>query len=138
MAIHNLTDGEFSKILEQHLRSSCPIDTTELLFAQESVLERMEEAFGSAGPQVFIYADRGFGKTSVAHTARYAFNRADSEPVYVTGVPGSLQQSPRTLQSKSQREQTFERIKRPRHSVSHGTRPISARRQSRVRERLRV
>jgi uncharacterized protein len=68
MAIRNLSDGEFVSLLEAHLRPSRPIDTTELLFGREAAMERMQEAFNSSGRQVFIYGDRGVGKTSVAAT----------------------------------------------------------------------
>jgi hypothetical protein len=93
MAIRNLSDGEFTQILEQHLRPSRPIDTTELLFGRESALDRMQEAYGSTGRQVFIYGDRGVGKTSVARTAGFMLNPVDSDPVYVAGGPGTSFQS---------------------------------------------
>lgn len=96
MAIGVLTENEFSTILEAHLRPSRPIDTPELLFGREHAIERMGEAYQSMGRQVFIYGDRGVGKTSVAKTAAYELNATDSDPVYVACGPlvsfGSLMQ----------------------------------------------
>src|ERR1700733_14816294 len=89
MTIGTFTEEEFGKILEAHLRPSRPIDTPELLFGREGAIERMREAYGSAGRQMFIYGDRGVGKTSVAKTAAYALNPADSEPVYVACGAGT-------------------------------------------------
>jgi uncharacterized protein len=93
MAIGKLTETSFVAILEAHLRPSRPVDTTELLFGREAALDRMQEAFSSAGRQVFIYGDRGVGKTSVAKTAGFVLNPADSEPVYVIAGPGTSFQS---------------------------------------------
>jgi hypothetical protein len=83
MTIGALNEEEFNCILEKHLRPSRPVDTPELLFGREPAIERMKEAYGSAGRQVFIYGDRGVGKTSVAKTAAFALNSAFSAPVYV-------------------------------------------------------
>jgi hypothetical protein len=83
MTIGVLSEEEFNNILERHLRPSRPIDTPELLFGREAAMQRMQEAYGSAGRQVFIYGDRGVGKTSLAKTAAFALNSAYSVPVYV-------------------------------------------------------
>lgn len=83
MTIGNLDQTEFERILGDHLRPSRPVDTTELLFGRAGALERMQEAYSSIGRQVFIYGDRGVGKTSVAKTAAFNLNPADCEPVYV-------------------------------------------------------
>jgi hypothetical protein len=93
MAIGKLSEAEFTAILEAHLRPSRPIDTTELLFGREASLDSMREAFSSSGRQVFIYGDRGVGKTSVACTAGYILNPADSDPIYVVAGPGTSFQS---------------------------------------------
>jgi hypothetical protein len=89
VSINNLGEEEFAAIIEAHLRPSRPIDTTELLFGREQALQNMREAFGSLGRQIFIYGDRGVGKTSVAKTASYTLNPVDSDPVYVAVGTGT-------------------------------------------------
>jgi uncharacterized protein len=93
MTIGSLSEDQFSLILEGNLRPSRPVDTTELLFGREVALERMREAYGSTGRQVFIYGDRGVGKTSVAKTAAYALSPATSSPVYVAAGQGTTFQT---------------------------------------------
>jgi hypothetical protein len=85
MAIDNLTEDQFIGIVNAHLRPSGPVESPELLFGREAAIQQIEEAYHSPGRHIFVYGDRGVGKTSVALTAAYHLNPADSTPVIVAG-----------------------------------------------------
>lgn len=85
MAIDNFSEDQFIAIINAHLRPSGPVDSPELLFGREAALQQIEEAYHSPGRHIFVYGDRGVGKTSVALTAAYHLNPADSAPVIVAG-----------------------------------------------------
>ena len=63
-----------------HLSPSSPIRTPEFLRGRERNLEQIRRAFVQPGRQVFIYGDRGVGKTSLALTAAYEHQPSDREP----------------------------------------------------------
>jgi AAA+ ATPase superfamily predicted ATPase len=83
MTIGTLSETAFVKILQQHLRPSSPVDSYEHLYGRERQLEQIKQAMYSPGRQVFIYGDRGVGKTSLAKTAAYRQHPADGDPVFV-------------------------------------------------------
>src|SRR5208282_6571100 len=63
MAIGTLDETTFVKILQQHLRPSSPVDSFEHLYGRERQLEQIKQAMYSPGRHVFVYGDRGVGKT---------------------------------------------------------------------------
>src|SRR5690349_21737323 len=71
MAIKRLDQERFVQILQQHLRPSSPIESFEHLYGREKQLEQIKQAMFSPGRHVFIYGDRGVGKTSLARTAAF-------------------------------------------------------------------
>lgn len=83
MAIKNLSEAEFREILTANLTPAATIKTPERLFGREKALKQIERALGSEGRQIFVYGDRGVGKTSVALTAANLLNDASSTPIYV-------------------------------------------------------
>lgn len=74
MAIGNVDEDEFVQILQRHLRPSSPVDSFEHLYGRERQLEQIQQAMFSPGRHVFIYGDRGVGKTSLARTAAFQHN----------------------------------------------------------------
>jgi len=82
MTISNLTQDRFEEILQEHVRPSRAIESIEHLFDRERQLNRIEEALSSPGRHVFIYGDRGAGKTSLARTAAFKHHPSVGEPVY--------------------------------------------------------
>lgn len=78
----NLTQDRFEELLNEHVRPSRAIESIEHLFDRERQLNRIEEALSSPGRHVFIYGDRGAGKTSLARTAAFKHHPSDGEPVY--------------------------------------------------------
>lgn len=83
MAIKGLSRSAFEEVMAAYVRPSNAIDSFEHLVGRGKQLERIEEAVASPGKHVFIYGDRGAGKTSLAQTIAYAHNPSASTPVLV-------------------------------------------------------
>lgn len=66
MAIVGYDFEAFGNRLNEVLTLSVPIRTPEKLFGREHQLETIQLALKSPGRHVFIYGDRGVGKTSLA------------------------------------------------------------------------
>ncbi|ADU73012.1 AAA family ATPase [Pantoea sp. At-9b] len=70
------------------VRPAEPIDANEFLFGRSDQVDILETALYAPGRHVFIYGDRGVGKSSLAHTV--AFNmQEESDPIFVSCVPES-------------------------------------------------
>lgn len=82
MALPHLTQTEFEQLLREHVRPSSPIESFEHLFDRAKQLDRIEEALSAPGRHVFIYGDRGAGKTSLARSAAFKHHPADGDPPY--------------------------------------------------------
>lgn len=83
MTIEHLTKPEFAAILSRELSSSRPIKSEEHLRGRERQLQAIEQALYSPGRQVFVYGDRGVGKTSVAWTAARRYEDGRITPIFV-------------------------------------------------------
>ena len=70
-------------VLGRHLTPSAHITSPERLFGRERKLTQIGRAFNSLGRHIFIYGDRGVGKTSLALTAAYLQQNSSNDPVYV-------------------------------------------------------
>lgn len=81
MAIQGVTEEHLFEILNRELSASQPIKSPEHLFGREQDLERIRTALAMRGRQIFIYGDRGVGKTSLAQTAAYRYQSADATPI---------------------------------------------------------
>lgn len=97
MAISDVSDEEIRKILSEHLTPSDTIKTPDRLYGREKNLLAIDRALNSAGRQVFIYGDRGVGKTSLALTSARMHTHPDCEPVYV--VCGAASTFANTIQA---------------------------------------
>jgi len=82
MAIRGLSQTDFERVLNEYVRPSSPIESFEHLVGRQRQLEKIEEAVNSPGRHVFIYGDRGAGKTSLARTAAYKHHPAHGDPIY--------------------------------------------------------
>jgi hypothetical protein len=78
--IRNLARPAFEAELRRTLSPSSPIRTPEFLRGRERNLEQIRRAFVQPGRQIFVYGDRGVGKTSLALTAAFEHQPADREP----------------------------------------------------------
>jgi len=81
--IKGFSEEEFGKAIHQHVRPSSPIDTIELLKGREKELEEIRRALFATGRHIFIFGDRGIGKSSLAQTAAYQYQSADNAIIQV-------------------------------------------------------
>src|SRR5690348_4159832 len=83
MSIPNVTDADLKRVLAENLTPSDTIKTPERLFGRDRTLTLIDRAFASPGRQVYIYGDRGVGKTSLALTAANLQTGVENLPIYV-------------------------------------------------------
>lgn len=83
MSIAGVTDESLKGVLSENLTPSDSIKTPDRLFGREKTLRDIDRAFSSPGRQIFIYGDRGVGKTSLALTAAYLHTGVENAPIYV-------------------------------------------------------
>jgi uncharacterized protein len=82
MTIRGLTQEMFERRLSAVVRPSRPIDSFECLVDRAGELDRIEQAIASPGRHVFIYGERGAGKTSLAQTAAFKYESAYTAPAF--------------------------------------------------------
>lgn len=79
---------EFLDRLYSVVRPAEPIDANEFLFGRSDQVDTLEMALHAPGRHVFIFGERGVGKSSLAHTV--AFNMQEqADPLLVSCVPES-------------------------------------------------
>ena len=83
MAIRGVTRPQFEQTLPRLLTPTTPIRSIEFLRGRVKILENIRRAFVQPGRNVFIYGDRGVGKTSLAQTAALEHQSADNEPIFL-------------------------------------------------------
>jgi Cdc6-like AAA superfamily ATPase len=83
MSIPDVSNKQLRQILAENLTPSDSIKTPERLFGREKTLTTIDRAFNSPGRQIFIFGDRGVGKTSLALTAAYLHTGVENAPIYV-------------------------------------------------------
>lgn len=83
MAVANISEERFRSILGANFTPSATIKTPERLFGRHKALQQIDRALASQGRQIFIYGDRGVGKSSLALTAGYIQNSSEFDPIYV-------------------------------------------------------
>jgi uncharacterized protein len=83
VGIAKTAKDSFEKVMQEHFTPSKEILTPSRLYGRENALKQIERALNSQGRHVFIYGDRGVGKTSLARTAAFIHNSSDEAPIYV-------------------------------------------------------
>jgi uncharacterized protein len=71
------------EVLSANLTPSDYIRTPERLFGRDKYLTAIERSLSSPGRQIFIYGDRGVGKTSLASTAAFLHTQSDLTPIHI-------------------------------------------------------
>lgn len=86
--ITNHTDRDsFGRELNSVVSPSQPIQTIEQLFGREKELDKIEKALFAPGRHIFIYGDRGVGKSSLAATAATQYQSVDAPYLDVSCAP---------------------------------------------------
>lgn len=106
--LHGLEEGEFGKRIHAVLFPSSPIQSHEFLFGRDGQLDRIRRALMAPGRQVFIYGERGVGKSSLAGAAAAEVQSSDAAPLHAscgssstfTGVVWSLIRATQTEPSR--------------------------------------
>jgi hypothetical protein len=79
--IANLTPEKFAEILHGHLSPTAPIQSQEHLYGRDAQVSLIKQALYAPGRSIFIYGDRGVGKTSLAQTVAFAHQSSKRDPV---------------------------------------------------------
>lgn len=85
MAIHGYTKEIFRKKLGEVVSASHPVQSLQRLKGRESDLAAIDKALSAPGRHVFIYGDRGVGKSSLAASAAHLYQSADASAIFVSG-----------------------------------------------------
>ena len=87
MAISGYSKDEFGSKLAEVVTAARPIRSVQQLKGREEQLTTIDRALYAVGRHVFIFGDRGVGKSSLAATAAYQYQSSDAEPIFVSGSP---------------------------------------------------
>jgi len=93
MAIHGFDKYQFGTRLNEVLFASQPIQSIEHLYGRTEELDRIEKALFASGRHIFIYGDRGVGKSSLAATAANQYQDASASYIDVGCGPDSTLRS---------------------------------------------
>src|SRR6185437_13750911 len=77
----------FAKVLHANISPTSPIQSQEHLYGRKKQIQQIEQALCAPGRSIFIYGDRGVGKTSLAQTVAYSQQSARHEPVMIACAP---------------------------------------------------
>tara|TARA_R110002050_G_scaffold71891_3_gene154713 strand:+ start:99969 stop:101330 length:1362 start_codon:yes stop_codon:yes gene_type:complete len=83
LSIKGYHKDKFKKQLKEYLSASGPIRSIEHLFGREKEMALIDEALSAEGRNVFIYGDRGVGKSSLAAAAASQYQSADNEYIQI-------------------------------------------------------
>ncbi len=89
MALRLFSETTFVEAKKKVFFPARAITSPENLVGRSSQLDKIRRAFSNDGKQIFIYGERGVGKTSLAKTAAYLHQSTDNEPVLVACSPNS-------------------------------------------------
>lgn len=83
MVIANRTEAQLEEVLAEHFSPSQEIREPERLLGRERDLTRIRRSLASPGRHIFIYGERGVGKTSLAITAGKLQSEENKNFIYV-------------------------------------------------------
>jgi len=87
MAIEGYTEDEFGTKLGVLLSPSRPIHDVEHLKGRDKELDTIKKCLYAPGRHVFIYGDRGVGKSSLGQTAASQYQAIGTPPIFSSGSP---------------------------------------------------
>jgi Cdc6-like AAA superfamily ATPase len=85
MTISGFSKDAFGLRLNEVVFPSRPIRSVQHLMGRNDELEIIDQALYQAGRHIFIFGDRGVGKSSLGATAAYQYQSSDAEPIFVSG-----------------------------------------------------
>ncbi len=83
MSIGNHSRDQFAKILNSMLSARSPIRSIERLLGRTKEVRLVEEALYDEGGHVFIYGERGVGKSSLAASVAAQYQSSDNVPIQI-------------------------------------------------------
>lgn len=83
MSIPHISEEDFRALIAENFTPSDEIRTPERLFGRQKNLTAIDRALNSPGRQIFVYGDRGVGKSSLAITAAFMHTGSKNVPIYV-------------------------------------------------------
>lgn len=83
MAIAGFDEEQFVKRLHELVSPAHPIATIKKLHGRTEQLRKIQKALYADGRHIFIYGDRGVGKTSLAQTAAVQYQSLDNDFILV-------------------------------------------------------
>lgn len=83
MSVGNFSKEKFADTLNDHLTPSDPVKDERHLYGRTANLREIDTALSARGRQIFIYGERGVGKTSLAYTAAHRHMADREPPIYV-------------------------------------------------------
>lgn len=101
MTIKDFDLDAFKLVLKENLTPARAISSPQHLKGRTKVLTQIDRSFNSPGKHIFIYGDRGVGKTSLAQTAAFLKQSSDSEPIRVNCAGTSFFSTVRDAVKKS-------------------------------------
>lgn len=87
MAIEGYSEEEFGTKLGVMLSASRPIHKIEQLKGRDKELDTIKKSLYAPGRHVFIFGDRGVGKSSLGQTAAIQYQTPGLSPIFVSGSP---------------------------------------------------
>jgi uncharacterized protein len=85
--LQGYSKADFGTKLATVVNAASPVRSVQHLKGRDEQLEEIERALFAIGRHIFIYGDRGVGKSSLAATAAYQYQSVDAEPILVSGSP---------------------------------------------------
>jgi hypothetical protein len=87
MTIEGYTEDEFGTKLGSLLSPARPIHDVEHLKGRDKELDSIKKSLYAPGRHVFIYGDRGVGKSSLGQTAAIQYQTDGTSPIFASGSP---------------------------------------------------
>ena len=81
MSLRLLGKEAFIEAKKEVFFPSRAITSPQHLFGRKKQLDQIDRAFSTEGKQVFVFGERGVGKTSLAKTAAFLHQSSDNVPV---------------------------------------------------------
>ena len=83
MSIEGFSKDKFKIQMNEYLSASGPVRSIQHLLGREKEMALIDEALSADGRHVFIYGDRGVGKTSLAHAAASQYQSIDNSFIQI-------------------------------------------------------